>query len=414
VDPVTGSTLYAGDTELHQAAGSSTVSATRTYAGAGGVPVAERDTVAGQSGSTLYWLFTDVDGTPVVQVNSSTGAVAHRYTDPFGNPVGAAPTGWADDHGFLNKVQDADTGLTLVGARDYDTGLGRFTSADPILAPQDPVETNGFQYADNDPVSLADPTGMDPAMRQCVGADMVACENYYYGGGSTPSGKGIGAYLASVGAPTDLNVTAANACGWHSECVNNQPDRYQAGQTYHPKPNSLSHACTGLLNCLGRIAGAALSACAIICSLVGPEVGALAGGLEDGIAAADAPAFVTGAAGGSRFVASSDGSVTDLVGSHDAISLWHMPSYVENAQMTGARTFSISDDAWDAMTPTEQWLRNKHFLDNAIDRNSEIQLATPLDQIRSGSYLEREVTYMISRGYVPNSTGTLLIRGTTR
>ena len=106
---MTGSTLYNGDTELHQAAGSSTVSATRTYTGAGGVPVAERDTTAGVSGNTLYWLFTDVDGTPVAQVNSTTGAVAYRYTDPFGNQVGTAPTGWADDHGYLNKVQDADT-----------------------------------------------------------------------------------------------------------------------------------------------------------------------------------------------------------------------------------------------------------------------------------------------------------------
>lgn len=159
VGPVSGATLYNGDTELHQAQGSSQVSAIRTYTGANNIPVAERDTVAGQSGNTLYWLFTDVDGTPVTQVNSATGALTRRYTDPFGNTVGTAPAGWADDHGFLNKVTDTDTGLTLVGARDYDPTLGRFITVDPILAPSNPSQNNGYTYASNNPITNTDPSG---------------------------------------------------------------------------------------------------------------------------------------------------------------------------------------------------------------------------------------------------------------
>ncbi len=62
--------------------------------------------------------------------------------------------------------------------------------------------------------------------------------------------------------------------------------------------------------------------------------------------------------------------MTDLVGSRNAISIGHYPEYVANAQATGARTFSMADDAWNAMSPTEQWARNQRFLDDAISRGS--------------------------------------------
>jgi hypothetical protein len=117
------------------------------------------------------------------------------------------------------------------------------------------------------------------------------------------------------------------------------------------------------------------------------------------------------AGGGARFVASSDGVVTDLVGSKNAISIGHYPEYVANAQATGARTFSMSDDAWNAMSAAEQWTRNQRFLDGAIARGSQIQLATPLSQVRAGSFLEREIGYLAGKGYAPNSAGTLMTAG---
>jgi RHS repeat-associated protein len=144
VDPVNGATLFNGDTELHTAAGSTTASAVRTYTGYSGVPVAERTTTAGVTGNTLYWLFTDLDGTVTAQVNQATGAIVHRYVDPFGNPIGTTPTGWSDHHGFLNKTTDTTTGLTLIGARDYDPSLGRFTSVDPVFTAGNPLQDNGY------------------------------------------------------------------------------------------------------------------------------------------------------------------------------------------------------------------------------------------------------------------------------
>jgi hypothetical protein len=99
------------------------------------------------------------------------------------------------------------------------------------------------------------------------------------------------------------------------------------------------------------------------------------------------------------------------VGSKNAISIGHYPEYVWNAQATGARTFSMSDEAWSAMSKAEQWMRNQRFLDDAISQGSEIQLATPLSKLRAGSGLEDELKYLIRRGYLPNSNGTLMTPG---
>jgi hypothetical protein len=71
----------------------------------------------------------------------------------------------------------------------------------------------------------------------------------------------------------------------------------------------------------------------------------------------------------------------------------------------------MSDEAWNAMSPVEQRMRNQRFLDDAIARGSEIQLATPLSEVRAGSFLEREIGYLSGKGYVPNSADTLMIPG---
>jgi RHS repeat-associated protein len=95
-------------------------------------------------------------------VDATTQAVTRRYTKPFGETRGAAPSAWPDDKGFLGKPTDADTGLTHIGTREYDPATGRFLPVDPVLAPDDHESLNGYAYANNTPVTLADPTGLRP------------------------------------------------------------------------------------------------------------------------------------------------------------------------------------------------------------------------------------------------------------
>ncbi|MFE2534958.1 RHS repeat-associated core domain-containing protein [Streptomyces sp. NPDC059371] len=104
----------------------------------------------------------DHHGTASMTVDATTQAVTRRYTKPFGETRGTTPSTWPDDKGFLGKPADADTGLTHIGAREYDPASGRFLSADPILAPSDHESLNGYSYANNTPVTLSDPTGLRP------------------------------------------------------------------------------------------------------------------------------------------------------------------------------------------------------------------------------------------------------------
>lgn len=104
----------------------------------------------------------DHHGTASMTVDATTQAVTRRYTKPFGETRGATPSAWPDDKGFLGKPADADTGLTHIGAREYDPSTGRFLSVDPILAPDDHESLNGYAYANNTPVTKSDPTGLRP------------------------------------------------------------------------------------------------------------------------------------------------------------------------------------------------------------------------------------------------------------
>jgi RHS repeat-associated protein len=104
----------------------------------------------------------DHHGTASMTVDATTQAVTRRYTKPFGEARGATPPAWPDDKGFLGKPADADTGLTHIGAREYDPTTGRFLSVDPILAPEDHESLNGYAYANNTPVTKSDPAGLRP------------------------------------------------------------------------------------------------------------------------------------------------------------------------------------------------------------------------------------------------------------
>ncbi|NUT52908.1 MAG: type IV secretion protein Rhs [Saccharothrix sp.] len=163
-DP-TSVTLYLGSQEVRLDKSTKARTTTRYYSHGGRV-VAQR-TASGVNG--LAWLASDHQGTAQITVQPATMKVAKRRALPFGEPRGAAVT-WANDRGFVGGTKDA-TGLTHLGAREYDPATGRFISADPLLVPGDPQQLNGYAYADNSPVTSSDPTGL---LANC-GPDNVGC-----------------------------------------------------------------------------------------------------------------------------------------------------------------------------------------------------------------------------------------------
>lgn len=111
-----------------------------------------------------------------------------------------------------------------------------------------------------------------------------------------------------------------------------------------------------------------------------------------------------------RFVAGSDGTVTDLVGTKNAISLGHGDAYFNDAMVSGSRALKIPDEAWRGMSAREQMVRNQRFLDDAIRQGSEIRLATSYADALPNSIYRWELDYLESRGYAPNVAGTRMIR----
>ncbi|WP_329179188.1 polymorphic toxin-type HINT domain-containing protein [Streptomyces sp. NBC_01477] len=150
-----------GVTEVHLKKTGTTTAywAQRTYT-LSGMPVAVRTNQPGQP--TLSWTTSDQHGTGSLAV-TATGTdqtATKRYTTPFGAPRTGGTGTWPDDKGFLGKPQDNTTGLTYVGARPYDTATGRFISVDPVLNTSDDQSLNGYAYADNNPATNSDPTGL--------------------------------------------------------------------------------------------------------------------------------------------------------------------------------------------------------------------------------------------------------------
>jgi len=150
--------------ELHLNTATATVSGLRYYtASPDGIVL-----VRSSSGSLTYEL-TDPRGTATTSVDASSLAVSRRYQDPYGNARGAAAPSWPDQHGYLGQPADPATGLSLLGARHYDSLTGRFLSVDPILEAGDHTQMNGYAYSGDDPVTQSDPTGLfipnDPTLK---------------------------------------------------------------------------------------------------------------------------------------------------------------------------------------------------------------------------------------------------------
>ncbi len=181
------STLYLPGQELKFTKATDKVTGTR-YITAGTATI-----VKGSDGS-LNYLLPDHQNTGQVTVNATTMAYTRTTTTPFGGPRGTQPTTRPTDKGFVGGTTDASTGLTHLGAREYDTANGRFVSVDPVLDLTDPQQINGYAYSNNNPATLSDPTGLYAGFcvtRECVagtgGADTGAGDTSKASAGTIPT-----------------------------------------------------------------------------------------------------------------------------------------------------------------------------------------------------------------------------------
>ncbi|WP_432122868.1 RHS repeat domain-containing protein [Streptomyces sp. S1] len=158
-------TLPNGD-EL-KAAANGTKAGTRYYTHGG-------ETVAVRTGAKISYLVGDHQGTSQIAVDVTTLGFTQRKQLPFGE-LRTAQSSVFGNRGFVGGTNDP-TGLTHLGAREYDPTTGRFLSVDPIIDFGDPAQMNAYAYGHNNPLTKSDPTGLRPDGP--VGGNGVA--DYYW------------------------------------------------------------------------------------------------------------------------------------------------------------------------------------------------------------------------------------------
>jgi RHS repeat-associated protein len=207
----TSSTLFYGDEQIVLDTATGTLSGTRYYS-IGGV------TIAAQSSThpTVQYLFPDRQGSAQFSVDSSAAQTAiRREYLPFGEPRGAAPTGWPGARGYTTGTPDPTTTLEILGAREYNPALGRFISPDPLLQPELPQSLNGYALANNNPTTNSDPTGLAvgcldicPGIPNKPGLQQITTGTV--GTSTPPNPSGVCAGSACTGAVTQQKAHYAN------------------------------------------------------------------------------------------------------------------------------------------------------------------------------------------------------------
>ncbi|MFG3282142.1 FG-GAP-like repeat-containing protein [Streptomyces sp. NPDC048111] len=119
--------------------------------------------------------FTQNQQNSVNAVYDAAGTDNYRYTyTPWGTTTGT-PTitgGQTSPFGYTGQYKDQTLPDRLqLRARSYDPAQGRFTTTDPVPAAVGSPNSSAYNYANNDPLNLSDPSGACP---MCIGAGIGA------------------------------------------------------------------------------------------------------------------------------------------------------------------------------------------------------------------------------------------------
>lgn len=149
-------TLYLGEAELKVSADGTTKTAERFY------PHPDGSTTVRSTGGGRQLVLADHHGssTTTVDMAGADMGVVRRKLMPFGEHRGAQPSTWPGSRGFVGGTVDQDTGLTRLGARDYDPVTGRFLAIDPLVDYGEPATINPYAYSNNAPATFSDASGL--------------------------------------------------------------------------------------------------------------------------------------------------------------------------------------------------------------------------------------------------------------
>jgi len=205
--------LYDGVNSLEKVDNGGNVSARYTQTRGIDEPLSEL-----RSGTTSYY---DEDGLgSVTSLSNGSGALANTYSyDSFGNLTTSTGT-ITSPFRYTARELDSETGIYEYRARYFDPTVGRFISEDPFRFA---AGMNFFAYVHNNPLGLADPTGLCDKNCQLS----ISC-------GATPNTQGFSHCTVTVQNGPNYTAYDGEPSGWWlwSTLV------VQHGKGVPPGPNS--------------------------------------------------------------------------------------------------------------------------------------------------------------------------------
>ncbi|MCX4784253.1 RHS repeat domain-containing protein [Streptomyces sp. NBC_01264] len=153
-EPATTTLYLPGGQELILTKATNAVTGNRYYSFPGG------SAIRSSSDGRVRFLIADHHGTNTLSISAATLTYNRRKSLPYGAQRGATPAFWPGQKGFIGGDTDTTTGFTHIGAREYDPATGQFISVDPLLSLDQPQSLNGYNYANNNPISQSDPSGL--------------------------------------------------------------------------------------------------------------------------------------------------------------------------------------------------------------------------------------------------------------
>ncbi len=176
---------------------------TAQYIHDGGSPISQA------IGGTTSVMLTDAHGS-VRLLTDETGVVTDKIDyDAFGQVLtrtGSTPASFL----YGGQQLDPSTGWYDLRARYYDPRSGRFHSSDPASgSASEPTTLHRYQYAGNDPVNLADPSGETWSLASATAASGIAVTLAGIGYGLVTGDFKGAAFIAGAG----VTITAVGGAG---------------------------------------------------------------------------------------------------------------------------------------------------------------------------------------------------------
>lgn len=129
--------------------------------GPGGLPVEQINSEEAPS-----YLHHDQISSTRLLTNANGGTTGTSTYGPYGALEGSTGTA-TSPLGFADQYTDGQSGMQYLRARFYDPATGQFLTRDPLVT----LTRAPYSYANNNPINVADPSGMGPCILGFIACD---------------------------------------------------------------------------------------------------------------------------------------------------------------------------------------------------------------------------------------------------